>query len=206
MKKNPAPRLLLLGSLLTACQAGVTGQGARLTQCANAARSNVLSKYLHDRTPTAQECNEEIQVDGRALTRAMWLGNLMHDDAFTCAKAQLTLLRPGGFSLQPRYRYDPRTGKTSLIPPEEVKRLLEEGLRAQLRGTLEPDIVLHKGDALQVEAVYDFKFPCVNISKPSRWREYPEGHPHQQTPQNHLYAKALKAEVWSIIPWLGVSR
>jgi hypothetical protein len=268
MSLHPIHPLLLLGLLLTACQAGVTGHGVprhyhqrmdsassacqqnpaycakvageevivptstlhtlataggavttavkvlnstlrtdieqALTQCANAARSDVLSKHFNDRTPTPQECNEEIRVDGCTLTRAMWLGNLMHDAAFACVKEQLNLLRPGGFTLQPRYRYDPRSGKTSLIPPEEVKRLLDAGLHAQLRGTLEPDIVLHKGDALKAEAVYDFKFPCADLDRPPEWRSYPPGHPHHRLSQDKMYKKFLNVTPKRVAPWLGI--
>jgi hypothetical protein len=32
-------------------------------------------------------------------------------------------------------------------------------------GTLEPDVVIHTGDPLQVQAVYDFKFRCVGFDK-----------------------------------------
>jgi hypothetical protein len=268
MSLHPIHPLLLLGLLLTACQAGVTGHGVprhyhqrmdsassacqqnpaycakvageevivptstlhtlatagaaattavkvlnstlrtdieqALTRCADLARSDVLSKHFHDRTPTAQECNEEIRVDGRTLTRAMWLGNLMHDAAFACAKEQLNLLRPGGFTLQPRYRYDPRSGKTSLIPPEEVKRLLDAGLHAQLRGTLEPDIVLHKGDALKAEAVYDFKFPCADLDRPPPWRDRFTSPSHQKVTQKIAYQDALGVRALRIAPWLGV--
>jgi len=176
-----------------------------LEQCVDQARTYVLLKHLDGRRPP-QECNEDVEREGRTLTRAMWLGNLMHDAAFECVKEQLEQLRPGGFSLKPRYRYDKRTDKTTLLPRDEVQRLISQGRTSELRGTLEPDAVLHAGDPLHAEAVYDFKFPCVELDSSPRWREYPEGHPHHKKTQKQMYERALKAPVWHITPRMGSGR
>lgn len=93
-----------------------------------------------------------------------------------CAEEKLSQLKPGGFSIMPRYRYEPATGKAEHLPPETVKELLRQGRGAELRGTLEPDIVIHRGEPNEVQAVRDFKFPCENTGKRIPWREYPTGH------------------------------
>ncbi|HSP80796.1 MAG TPA: hypothetical protein VLQ93_19870, partial [Myxococcaceae bacterium] len=175
-----------------------------LKKCANQARTNVLLKHMSGRRPTPQECNENVEWEGRTLTRAMWLGNLMHDDAFDCIQERLELLRPGGFSLKQRYRYNQRTRETTLISKEEVKRLIEQGRKSELRGTIEPDVVLHPGNPLEVDNAYDFKFPCSELDRLDNWREYPAGHPHQGLTQKVVYEKILKATAWQVIPHMGI--
>jgi len=174
-----------------------------LKECANQARTNVLLEHLDGGKPTPQECNENVEWEGRTLTRAMWFGNLMHDAAFACIQEKLELLRPGGFSLKQRYRHDERTGETTLVSKEEVKRLIEQGRKNELRGTIEPDVVLHSGDPLQAESVYDFKFPCVEIDRPKSWRRYPDG-PYQGLSQKNVYQMFLDTYIWQVIPWLGI--
>jgi hypothetical protein len=175
-----------------------------LEQCADQARTNVLLKHMNGRRPTPQECNEQVERDGRTLSRAMWLGNLMHDDAFECIKEKLDLLRLGGFSLKQRYRYNERTGETTLVSKEEVERLIKQGRKNELLGTIEPDVVLHEGDPLQAEDVYDFKFPCVDIDQARGWRRYPQGHPYQGRTQKEMYVTILKTSVSQVIPWMGI--
>jgi hypothetical protein len=115
---------------------------------------------------------------------------------------RLRELRPGGFSLKPRYRYDRRTGQKSLVSAEEKDALLRQGGEA-LKGTLEPDVVIHSGDPLQVQAVYDFKFRCVNTDGRPGWRSYPEGHPHAGRSQGQMYRDALGPEPQIVTPRLG---
>jgi len=175
-----------------------------LKQCANQARTNVLLEHLDGRRPTPQECNEVVERGGRTLTRAMWRGNLMHDAAFACIQEKLERLRPGGFSLKQRYRHDERTGETTLVSKEEVKRLMEQGRKSELKGTIEPDVVLHAGDPLQPEDVYDFKFPCADTSRAPPWREYPTTRSHRRLNQKEAYESALGVTAWRVIPWLGI--
>ncbi len=85
----------------------------------------------------------------------------MHDAAFQCAQERLSSLITGRFSLEPRYRYEQSTKKTTLISPEEDQILLRAG-GDRLKGTLKPDVVIHTGNPIEVYEVYDFKFPCVN--------------------------------------------
>jgi hypothetical protein len=178
-----------------------------LAECADAARSDVILKHFKNRGPTHEECDEEVAKDhrGEPITRAMQLGVEQHQIALECTQQQLEQLKPGGFTLKPRYRYNPRTGRTEYIPADEVKTLLRQGRSAELRGTLEPDIVVHTGDPRQVQSVYDFKFPCVNGGEPA-WRKYPEGHAHQYRNQGELYTEALGVVPLRVIPRRGVIR
>ena len=177
-----------------------------LAQCADQARSEVMFKHFAGRGPTAEECNEQVGEDSRGepITRAMQLGVEQHQVALQCAEERLRELKPGGFSLSPRYRYDSTTEKAEYIPRETVQKLLKQGRSAELRGTLEPDVVIHAGSPHQVQAVYDYKFPCVNTDRKSSWRDYPAGRAQAGSNQRELYEKALKVKPARVQPHLGV--
>jgi hypothetical protein len=180
---------------------------AALAECADAARSEVMLKHF-GRSPTREECKEVVGTDskGQPITRAMQLGLEQHALALQCAEKRLQELKPGGFSIQPRYRVDPKTGKAEYLPREVVETLLRQGRSSELRGTIEPDIVIHEGQAHRVQDVYDYKFPCAPGSKRSDWRTYPEGNPHAGKPQGEVYQKALGGEPARVQPHLGVYR
>ncbi len=173
-----------------------------LEQCADNARSEVMLKHFKMRGPTREECLEVVGYDrhNKPITRAMELGVEQHEEALKCAEKVLDRLKPGGYSISPRYRYDPRTRKAEHIPTEVVKDLLSRGRGKELRGTLAPDIVIHMGSPLQVQAVFDYKFPCENTDRRSRWRRYPEGHPSGLDHQGTLYQEALKVEPLIVQP------
>lgn len=181
-----------------------------LKECANEARSQVLLLRMNGKSPTPEECREQVGVSerGEAVTRAMRLGEEMHQAARRCAEERLHKLRPGGFSLEQRYRHDRETGQTTLISREEADALLRRGLGRELLGTIQPDVVIHPGEPLRAEAIYDFKFPCVNTDEAPRWREYPRGHPYQRLTQKAVYEQALGksagAEAQRVVPRLGV--
>jgi hypothetical protein len=179
-----------------------------LAECADMARSEVMFNHFQGRRPTQEECNEEVGKNSRGepITRAMRLGVEQHRVALQCAEERLKELKPGGYSLSPRYRYDSATGKAEYIPHETVQELLRRGRSAELRGTLEPDIVIHGGAPHQVQAVRDFKFPCVNTDEWSSWREYRRGQTHSGSDQGQLYKDALKVTPARVQPHLGVSR
>lgn len=216
------PLLPLSGAPSTAASAAITGctvvrlleateQAAieeALKECANAARSTVLDRYFGSRSPTRAECNEEVHdAQGRRVTRAMLLGREMHQVALQCVEERLSALLPGRFSLEPCYRYDSRTGRVSFVSPEERRALLRLGRSCELAGSLMPDVVIHSGDPLQAQAVYDFKFPCVNSDQAPEWRTYPRGHPHANRHQGQVYERGLNtSEVWRVVPRLGVIR
>jgi hypothetical protein len=172
-----------------------------LVECAEQARSQVLIDELQGRSPSEQECNQ--RVPGTKLTLAMLLGQKMHQEADRCAGEKLARLIPGKFSLEPRYRYDPVTGSTVFISEEEAQMLLRQWRGNQLKGTLRPDVVIHSGDPLQVQAIYDFKFGCTGLDPPE-WTQYGEDHPYRGLNQKRLYGKALHKNALRVIPRMGV--
>ena len=180
-----------------------------LEECADQARAEVMLKYFKDGRPTKEQCEEVVSTDrrGQSITRAMQLGIEQHEVALRCAEAQLSKVRkPGCFILSPRYRYDPSTGRTDYIPREVVEELLRQGRGEELKGTLEPDIVICEQDPRQVQGVYDFKFPCMNTSRRSPWRRYPEGHPYGKKDQGEMYQEALRVPPKLVQPHLGTHR
>ncbi len=133
----------------------------------------------------------------------MQLGIEQHELALKCAQEKLEELKPGGFSISPRYRVDPITGKVQYLSQAQVKSLLDAGRSAELRGSIEPDIVIHLGDPLHVQAVFDFKFPCVNGGR-TPWRKYPENHPYAESTQKDVYMMVLSKNVSRVLPHWGV--
>ncbi|HZH78584.1 MAG TPA: hypothetical protein VEY88_21325, partial [Archangium sp.] len=84
--------------------------------------------------------------------------------------------------------------------------LEESGNAGELLGSLQPDVVIHAGDPLQVQEVYDFKFPCVNTAKEPPWDDYPEGHPYADLDQGEMYGRVLAKNPARVVPRLGVIR
>jgi hypothetical protein len=179
-----------------------------LEQCADLARTQVLLSHagtFEGPVPKASECKKmTLDAKGRSVTWAMRLGLEMHEVAMKCADEKL---REMGlrFSLKQRYRFNRDTGERSLISPAEKDALLRQGGEA-LKGTLEPDVVIHDGDPLQVRAVYDFKFKCVNFDEYPEWRRYPPGHRYEGELQGDIYKEAFGPEVHPIGPREGVFR
>ncbi|CAM3325569.1 Lipoprotein [Corallococcus soli] len=165
-----------------------------LKQCADDARSEVLVQQHGGKSPTREECSEVVEFNsrGEAVTRAMKWGTSMHQFALECARQRLDAVIPGRFSLEPTYRYDRGTPRTTHLTQEEVNALLRQGRGAELKGTLVPDVVIHEGNPLQAQSVYDFKFPCVNGETAPPWRRYPRGHPYEGESQDQLYREALR--------------
>jgi hypothetical protein len=181
---------------------------AELTKCADMARSEVLLRHEGDfkeLTPNADECNQPPKNAKRKdVTWAMQLGMEMHEEARQCVEAALSKLRPGGFSLEQRYLYDRQTGRKKLVSTEQERLLEETGNAGELKGSLKPDVVIHSGDPLDPQAVYDFKFPCVNTDQPPGWTSYPRGHPYQNSNQGSMYREAFGVPVARIVPRLGI--
>ncbi len=181
-----------------------------LTDCVELARSEVLLRYpttFKGPAPDASECNQEtVDAQGRSVTWAMRLGTEMHEVARQCAEEELNKLRPGGFSLEQRYRYDMRTRSKKPVSAAAERILVESGNQGELKGTLKPDVVIHSGLPLDVQAVYDFKFPCVNTDEAPRWTEYPEGHAYSGYTQGDMYEMAFGSNVARVVPRLGVVR
>ncbi|WP_309891609.1 hypothetical protein [Archangium sp.] len=178
-----------------------------LELCANQARTDVLLQHrgtFAGPIPHAGECKQmTADKEGRSVTWAIRLGLEMHEAALKCAETKLNGLRVH-FSLKPRYRFNRETKEKSLITPEEKAALLRKG-GEELKGTLEPDVVIHTGDPLQVQAVYDFKFRCVDFDRGPSWREYPPGHRYAGESQGNIYQEAFgPAEVVPIGPRKGI--
>jgi hypothetical protein len=181
-----------------------------LSECADLARSEVLLRHQGDfegLSPNATECNELAKnAKRRDVTWAMQLGTEMHEVALECAGKRLGELRPNGSSLEPRYRYDTKTGRWKLVSPEEERALEETGNIGELKGSLKPDVVIHQGDPLQPQEVYDFKFPCVNTDDVPRWNVYPQDHPYAGLTQGKVYGQLLAPNPARVVPRLGVIR
>ncbi|RYZ33968.1 MAG: hypothetical protein EOO71_40540 [Myxococcaceae bacterium] len=172
--------------------------------CANDASWEVNKQLFAGQTPTADQCRQIVGTDatGNSITRAMQLGQMKHEAAMRCVQARLSVERPGGFSLKPRYRYDPKTKALELISPEAEQALILSGRTVKLRGTLVPDVVIHVGNPLKVLWVFDFKFPCPISNNPS-WRRYPEGPPHEGRDQGEVYRAAFGDNVSLVAPAWG---
>ncbi|HEX8434693.1 hypothetical protein [Archangium sp.] len=154
----------------------------------------------------ASRCKQEVGTDarGKPVTRAMQLGNEKHEEAFQCVEEKLGELIPGHYSLEQRYRYDRKTGKLELVSQGEEQQLMRQGRQRELLGTIQPDVVIHSGDPLQVRAVYDFKFPCIPGSPPT-WTVYKRP-PYQDLSQGAVYQDAFKAPTARVAPGKGVIR
>jgi hypothetical protein len=177
-----------------------------LEECADGARSTVLLRsraLFQGSSPTAEDCMQWVKDEtGRRMTLAMYLGLKMHEFALECARERLDKLWPGGFNIEPRYRYDEDTGRKRLISPEEERALEHSGNAGELLGTIKPDVVLHTGDPLEVRAIYDYKFPCVNTDVAPPWTHYSEG-PHEGFNQGQVYEKVLGKRPARVVPRLG---
>ncbi|WP_147447173.1 hypothetical protein [Corallococcus sp. CA054B] len=218
-RTNPAYCAVMPTRIRATAQAGASVAGALkvmdaaargrlhdiLKKCANLANEEVNLRLLDGKTPTAQQCEEQVGTDaaGRPITRAMQWGQEKHVVALRCVQEHLSVERPGGFSLEQRYGYDMRTGALRLITRAQAEAWLRSGQAGQLLGTLIPDVVIHLGDPLRPEASYDFKFPCP-IGKQGVWRKYPKGHPWEDRLQGEMYEEALGVDAFRVSPILGV--
>jgi hypothetical protein len=181
-----------------------------LSKCADSARTEVLLRHegqFERVSPSADECRQMTQNRGRKMSWAQRLGEEMHEVAEACADKALGALRKGRYSLEQRYRIlDPETGEKKLISAEEAAALVESGNPGELTGTLVPDVVIHEGDPLTAQAVYDFKFPCVNTDKIPDWTLYAEGHPFEGLTQEAVYQRYIALFVARVLPRLGIIR
>lgn len=180
-----------------------------IQECADKAYADILRKYLNGRRPTDQECDQLVtNARGEQVSLARWLGSEMHDEAQRCAEEVLTRLKPGGFFTNPRYRRVPKDPSKKNPDPSKAEDWRtewidprEEGLLswAEKLGTIVPDIVIHVGHPLLIQAVLDFKFPCKSNPKLS-WGKYPLGHPYAGRAQNEIYKALLKEDPSPIEP------
>jgi hypothetical protein len=175
-----------------------------LKTCVEQASAEVNLRWFNG-NPTAAQCAEQVGVDakGKPIKRAMTLGTEKHQAALRCIQEHLSTERPGGFSLEQRYRYDRKSNEFSLVSEKEAQALLRQGRGDELKGTLRPDVVIHTGDPLRADAIYDLKFPCPG-SNQARWHDYPEDHPYFQRHQGEVYRDALRVMPFRVAPGWGV--
>jgi hypothetical protein len=180
----------------------------QLVECARLAERHVNAQFFGHRSPTRQECGEEVFVDGcdAPLTRAMHLGKLKHTVALQCARQVLEQLWPAPFSLEQRYRYYPHAKLIETVSREEEARLIAQGCTRELWRTIKPDIALHadRNSLRQSVLTLDFKFPCPDTNKP-QWTRYGENSAYAGRTQGEIYKEALEGDAWIISPQRGMT-
>lgn len=77
--------------------------------------------------------------------------------------------------------------------------ILKQGAGSQLAGSIVPDVVIHTGDPLQVQGVYDFKFPCPDTN-PGAWRPISPTKPLKARTQGEAYAEILGEPPFVVTP------
>ncbi|WP_224245071.1 hypothetical protein [Hyalangium gracile] len=180
----------------------------RLVECARQAERQVNASWFGNRSPTREECGEEVEVDGcgEPITRAILLGQQKHEIALQCAREVLEKLWPAPFSVEQRYRFYLNARFLETVSREEEARLIAQGCTRELWRTIKPDIVLHAdGDLRRAALVLDFKFPCPDTNAP-RWREYGEGSAYANSNQGEIYKEALGGKAVIISPRRGMTR
>ncbi|ATB32584.1 hypothetical protein [Melittangium boletus] len=110
--------------------------------------------FKNGKFPNDSECRQVVGTDeaGEDITLARMLGNLKHIAAFACVSARLPSSVREHFTVEPRYKPDPKSN----------------GFILTKRGhdTLRPDFVVHgTRNATDVQCVYEFKFPCLSKNK-----------------------------------------
>ncbi len=111
-------------------------------------------RFANGRFPSDAECLRIVGLDeaGEGVTLAQELGKLKHAATFTCIKQRLPPGLRENFTIEPRYKLDPEVNGPVLI---------NRGL-----DTLHPDFVVHgTRNAIDVQCVYEFKFPCLSAQK-----------------------------------------
>jgi hypothetical protein len=176
-----------------------------ILECVKDADFQLNERYFGG-SPTREQCAEVVgrNARGEPVTRAMHLGREKHQLALECIQKKLQELRPGGFSLEQRYRLNEGSGKWVPLSQSEVEALLRAGGKA-LVGTLEPDIVIHTGNPAEVLDVLDLKFPCPGTNPP-QWNKYGNGHPYENLTQGQAYQIAFGVKPARVAPRWDIQR
>ena len=197
-----------LGSAAAAFYLEDKAQQARveeaILECVKDADFQLNERYFGG-SPTREQCSEVVgrNARGEPVTRAMQLGREKHQLALECIQKKLQELRPGGFSLEQRYRQE-GSGKWVPLSRSQVEALLRSGGQA-LVGTIEPDVVIHTGNAAEVLDVLDLKFPCPGTNEPF-WNRYGNGHPYQGRTQGEAYEGAFGVKPARVAPRWDIQR
>lgn len=107
------------------------------------------TQFQNGRFPSDEECRKVVRRDsvGDKITLAQELGKLKHAVAFSCIEARLPENLRENWTREPRYKPEPDTNGVELS---------SGGL-----GSLLPDLVVHgTRNAIDVQCVYELKFPC----------------------------------------------
>ncbi|QSQ18728.1 hypothetical protein JY651_25545 [Pyxidicoccus parkwayensis] len=170
-----------------------------LVECATWADAEVNKKEFGGRAPTKQECEQQVSgTRENPVTRGMRLGSAKHRLAFQCADEKLSQMIPRRFRLEQRYRINPETQQLELATHKAEVEMLRNGGK-DLVGSVVPDVVIHTGDPLQPQAVFEFKFPCPEDNPPS-WRDYPPRPGQQASNQGAAYESAFGESPTIITP------
>ena len=139
-------------------QEGLSQLEGILKECVARANVDVNESYQkqaggfafeNGRFPSDAECSKVVRRDavGDPVTLAQELGRLKHTAAFDCISARLPEHLRDNFTQEPRYKPDPEVNGVELA--------------AGGAKTLHPDFVVHgTRNAVDVQCVYEFKFPC----------------------------------------------
>ncbi|CAM4517248.1 hypothetical protein [Corallococcus exiguus] len=126
-----------------------------LVECAKEADFIVNEReYGQGKYPDDKECFRVVghDKDGKPIWRQAELGKLKHAVAFACVQREVRRLFPDNVSIEPRYGTSPTSGGPTMTNI--------------WKGSKKPDIVLHAtGQPLQIQCVFDLKFPCTLKSK-----------------------------------------
>ncbi|RYZ39219.1 MAG: hypothetical protein EOO71_20965 [Myxococcaceae bacterium] len=165
-----------------------------LAQCAKDANFDVNERLLGKGGRTSPElCKAPVDPKVPEVTWGMKLGEEKHAAALECVQRMLGPMDAGRFSLEPRYLKDAKTGRTRWLDPQVVAQWLADGQFHLLLGSIVPDVVLHAlGNPLNVQAVFDFKFPCP-VTNPPNWDTYPLGHAFAERTQGAVYQQLLRS-------------
>jgi hypothetical protein len=160
--------------------------GEALRECAAQVNASV-NQRLFGGDPTPAQCDEIVEwtADGQGVTQAMKLGTYKHAEVIPCIRERLGRMIPERFSVEQRYRRDPLTLQLELITPEQRDAWLKARQSQELKGSVAPDVLLHSGDSLKAQALFDLKFPCLRNTPPV-WNRYKEG-PHRGRTQGEVY-------------------
>ncbi|MFY0569575.1 hypothetical protein ACN28E_37910 [Archangium lansingense] len=177
-----------------------------MEECADRAEQAINRRRLGGRVLTAAECNEVVgrDADGEPVTRAMELGREKHKESFKCIEEKLGGRIPKHFLIEQRYRVDRARGRVKPMSKEEVDRLVRLGQKGELKGTVEPDVVIHSGEPTRARFVYEFKFPCTE-GAPTTWTTYSRG-PYKGLTQMLVYWNAFGVKPSLVKPGKGVLR
>jgi hypothetical protein len=208
-RKRVAEAGATLASMAAAVYSEDKAQQGRIAEaileCVKDADFQLNERYFGG-NPSREQCAEVVERDARGnpVTRAMLLGREKHSLALQCIQQKLHEVRPGGFSLDQRYRENKATGRWEPLSKNQVEALLRAGGDG-LVGTIVPDVVIHTGNVAEVLDVFDLKFPCPGTN-PATWHSYPEGHPYGTMNQGQVYEKAFGINPARVSPRIDIRR